>query len=337
LAHLDDDAEQTVSPRPVAGPRLARVLAIVPYVLAHPGTTIAELAERFRVDPHDIERDLELLPMCGLPPYTADRLIDVWVTDDGAVDIRLAEYFEHPLRLTPAEGVALVASARALLAVPGAGDGPLASAVEKLERVLGAVGLLQVDVGGAAHLDAIRAAIDAHEQIEIDYFSYSRDEMTTRRVDPERVFHALGAWYLSAYCHSAESDRLFRVDRVRGVRPTGHGFTPRTENDVAAARASAEELGSLVYHPAVDDVRATLRLAPELEWVVETLPTESRRVERSGHVVVVLPVSGAAFLERLLLRLGPHATVLDPPEAKAQQSAAAERLLKRYRSQPVAN
>jgi len=107
-----------VSPRPLAGPRLARVLAIVPYVLAHPGTTIAELAERFRVSPREIEQDLELLPMCGLPPYTADRLIDVWVDDEGAVDIRLAEYFERPLRLTPAEGVALVAAARALLAVP---------------------------------------------------------------------------------------------------------------------------------------------------------------------------------------------------------------------------
>jgi proteasome accessory factor C len=260
-------------------------------------------------------------------------LIDVWVTDDGAVDIRLAEYFERPLRLTPAEGVALVASARALLAVPGAGDGPLASAVEKLERVLGAVGLLQVDVGGAAHLDAIRTAIDEHEQIEIDYFSYSRDEMTTRSVDPERVFHALGAWYLSAYCHSAEGDRLFRVDRVRGVRPTGHGFAPRVGTGTADDRPSAEELGSLVYHPAPDDMRVTLRLAPEAEWVVETLPTETRRVERSGHVVVVLQVSGTAFLERLLLRLGPNVQVLDPPEAEAQRSLAAVRVLERYRSE----
>ena len=63
--------------RPLVGPRLQRVLALVPWILAHPGVTLAELATRFEVSERELERDLELLPMCGLPPYTADRLIDV--------------------------------------------------------------------------------------------------------------------------------------------------------------------------------------------------------------------------------------------------------------------
>lgn len=320
-----------MSARPVAGPRLARVLAIVPYVLAHPGTTIDELAERFRVDRREIEQDLELLPMCGLPPYTADRLIDVWITDDGAVEIRLAEYFERPLRLTPAEGVALVASARALLAVPGADDrSPLASAVAKLEAAVGASGRLQVDVGAAAYLDAVRAAIEDREQLEIDYFSYSRDEMTTRRIDPDRVFHVLGAWYVGAYCRHANDDRLFRVDRIRAVRSTGEHFEPRPRRD--AGLDGGEELGSLVYRPAADDQRVTLRVAPSAEWVIESLPTQARRVERNGDVVVVLPVSGPAFLERLLLRLGPHGRVVEPKDAQALRRDAAERVLRRYRA-----
>ena len=94
------------------------MLALVPWVLAHPGATSAELAARSRCRKRELERDLELLPLCGLPPYTADRLIDVWVVD-GTVEIRLAEYFERPLRLTPAEGFALLAAGRALLTVPG--------------------------------------------------------------------------------------------------------------------------------------------------------------------------------------------------------------------------
>ena len=111
-----------------------RVLALVPWILAHPGVTLAELATRFEVSERELERDLELLPMCGLPPYTADRLIDVSVID-GAVEIRLAEYFERPLRLTPAEGLALLAAGRALLAVPGSDtDGPLATALGEARR-----------------------------------------------------------------------------------------------------------------------------------------------------------------------------------------------------------
>ena len=120
--------------RPLVGPRLQRVLALVPWILAHPGGTIAELAARFEVSERELERDLELLPMCGLPPYTADRLIDVSVID-GEVEIRLAEYFERPLRLTPAEGLALLAAGRALLAVPGSDDdGPLATALGEARR-----------------------------------------------------------------------------------------------------------------------------------------------------------------------------------------------------------
>lgn len=317
-----------MSPRPLAGPRLARVLAIVPYVLAHPGTTIDELAERFRVSSRDIEQDLELLPMCGLPPYTADRLIDVWVDDEGAVDIRLAEYFERPLRLTPAEGVALVAAARALLAVPGADtDSPLGTAVDKLEAVVGVSGLLAIDVGDAAHLTAIRDAIEAHERVEIDYYSYARDEMTTRRVDPARVFHALGAWYLDAWCHRAGGDRLFRVDRVQAVRPTGETFTPR---EVVATDDADGNLTGLVYHPRPGDRRVTLRLAATQAWVADELPLDARVDGPDGSVRVTLAVSEDAFLERLLLRLGPDAEVVEPAEATALRTAAAQRLLARY-------
>jgi proteasome accessory factor C len=300
------------------------MLAMVPWILAHPGTTILELARRFEVPEAELEADLELLPMCGLPPYTADRLIDVWVGDDGAVEIRLAEYFERPLRLTPSEGVALLAAGRALLAVPGSDPaGPLAFALEKLERALGAQGALAIDVGAGDQLDRLTRAAEAGEQLELDYYSFARDEMTTRVVDPIRVFHALGAWYLAAFCHRADAERLFRVDRVRAVRATG----ARAE---AHAVANDEVLADRVYRPAPSDPRVTLRLRPEAAWVAESLPTEEARPRRDGGWDVVLAISGPAFLERLLLQIGPAATVVQPPEAAAARAAAARRILARY-------
>jgi proteasome accessory factor C len=311
-----------MSPRPLVGPRLRRVLALVPYVLAHPGVTIAELAERFEVSEAELERDLELLPLCGLPPYTADRLIDVWIVD-GAVEIRLAEYFERPLRLTPAEGLALLAAGRALLSVPGSDEsGPLATALDKLDGALDARGGLAVDVGGSDHLEALQEAAAASEQVEIDYYSFARDEMTTRVVDPWRVFHAFGAWYLAAWCHRASAERLFRVDRVRAVRPTGAHFD-------AAERVT--DIGDFVYRPRPEDLRVTLRLAPAADWVVESYPHEAVERRDDGSWQVVLAVSEPAWLERLLLSLGPDAEVVAPPEAAAIAPEAAARILARYR------
>src|SRR4051794_12737436 len=308
--------------RPLVGPRLQRVLALVPWILSHPGVTIAELAARFEVSERELERALELLPMCGLPPYTADRLIDVTVID-GEVEIRLAEYFERPLRLTPSEGLALLAAGRALLAVPGSdAGGPLATALERLGDALGARDGLAVDVGATDHLERLQDAAADDERVEIDYFSFARDEMTTRVIDPWRVFHAFGAWYVAAWCHRATAERLFRVDRVRAVRDTGEHFDPASRAD--------DDMRDLVYRPRPEDPRITLLLAPSADWVVESHPHESAARRPDGNYEVVLAISETAWLERLLVGLGPDARVVAPPELVHLGANAAARLRARY-------
>jgi proteasome accessory factor C len=314
-----------VSPRPLVGPRLQRVLAIVPWVLAHPGITITELAERFEVPELELERDLALLPLCGLPPYTADRLIDVSVID-GEVEIRLAEYFERPLRLAPAEGLALLAAGRTLLSVPGAdAGGPLATALDKLEHALGATGRLSVDIGSPGHLELLHQAALDHEQVEIEYHSFARDEITTRVIDPWRVFNAFGAWYVAAWGHRAGAERLFRADRVRSLRGTGNRFDPVARDDVVEGDAA-----DLVYRPRADDPRVTLRLAASASWVIESYPHESATTRANGSIDVVLAISEPAWLDRLLLTLGPAARVIGPASARSAGPAAATRILARY-------
>ncbi|HEY7135043.1 MAG TPA: WYL domain-containing protein [Acidimicrobiia bacterium] len=316
------DGFDAVSPRPLAAERLRRVLALVPWILSHPDEQLDDLAARFNMSRRDLERELSLLQFCGLPPYTADRLIDVDLRGD-RVSIRLAEYFERPLRLTPAEGFALLAAGRGLLAMPGSDPtGPLARALEKLAAALGSTRGLAVDVGGAPFLDVLRDAAQEGEQVELDYYSYARDEMTTRRVDPMRVFHAFGAWYVGGYCHRAEGERLFRVDRVRAVRPTGVRFEPPS---------SPLSPDDLVYHPRSDDLRITLRLDASARWVAEAYPTEDVVEEKGGGQRVTLAISEQAWLDRLLLRVGPAATVLDPPAERDAARRAAARVLARYR------
>jgi proteasome accessory factor C len=313
-----------VSPRPLPGPRLRRVLALVPWIAEHPGAALTDIAARFGVSEEGLEHDLELLPMCGLPPYTPDRLIEVEIVD-GHVWIRFAEYFERPLRMSAAEGLALLAAGRALLAVPGSEEhGVLATALDKLARVVGASDGLAVEVGEPPFLDALRRATDANERVEIDYYSFGRDATTTRQIDPQSVFHAFGHWYAAAYCHLAADDRLFRVDRIRAVCPTGHRFEPPVRGDEA-------HFGKTVYHPRAEDPRVTLELAPEAAWVVESYPSEETRERSDGSWRVVLAVSERAWLERLLLRLGPAARVVAPPELRAVGAEAAKRLLTRYR------
>src|SRR5581483_2008147 len=222
LAHRPGRAGERGSgmTRPDASLRLRRLLTIIPWIVDHQGSTLDDLAGRFGMRVAELERDLELIPFCGLPPYTPDRLIDCEIVD-GRVFLRFAEYFARPLSLTPGEGFALLAAGRALLAVPGADPkGSLASALGKLAGVLGAGEGMAIELGPARYLEPLRAAAEASERVEIDYYTFGRDELTTRRIDPRAVFAAAGQWYVDAWCHRAADDRLFRVDRVRGVRPT---------------------------------------------------------------------------------------------------------------------
>jgi proteasome accessory factor C len=318
--------------KPNAEIQIERILALVPWLASHPGTEKAEIAARFRISEAQLDADLALVLMIGVPPYSPGDYIDVDVSDDDGqgerVTVRMAESFRHPLRLSPTEGLAALAAGRALLAVPGSDpEGPLARALEKLDRALGSPEL-RVDVPQPEHLDAVRRAAADGERVEIDYWSAGRDAVTTRRIDPRAVFLAAGEWYVDAYCRRAEGDRLFRVDRIRALRPTGEHFA--ASPDALTWRAGSAGPDA-VFNPAPSDPRVELELAPTAAWVVEQYPVESVTTERDGRVRVVLAVSEPAFLERLLLSLGPDARLLDDDDTGLSASAAARRILGRYR------
>jgi proteasome accessory factor C len=308
-----------MSPRALAGPEIQRILALVPWIVAHPGSPKDEIAARFGISVAQLDDDLALVLMIGVPPYSPGDYLDV-DDDDGFVSIRLADYFRRPLRLTPAEGLALLAAGRALLAVPGSDPGgPLATALAKLEDALDLPGLV-VDVGEPGQLEAIRDAVAHHRRVEIEYWSAGRDQLTTRRIDPEVVFFATGEWYVGAYCHRAQDERMFRVDRIRSVEATDETFEPG---------ATEFETGD-VYTPRADDTRVTLELAPAAAWVAEAYPTEAVTERADGSLEIVLAVSETAWLERVLLRLGPDARVVAPPGFATLARDAAVRILRRY-------
>lgn len=309
-----------MSPRPVAGAEIQRILAIVPWIVAHPGASKDEIARRFDTTVQQLDDDLALVLMIGVPPYSPGDYLDVEEDDEGHVTIRLAEYFRRPLRLSPAEGLALLAAGRALLAVPGSDiDGPLATALEKLEKALDLPDLV-VEVGEPEQLGVVRDAAAHHERLEIEYWSAGRDEVTRRAIDPEVVFFAMGQWYVGAYCHRARAERMFRVDRIRAARATGERFEPG---------ATSFEPGE-VYNPRPDDPRVTLRLTPAAAWVPEAYPAESVTELPDGALEVVLTVSEPAWLDRLLLQLGPEAEVVAPESLRQSAADTAKRVLERY-------
>jgi proteasome accessory factor C len=315
--------------------RLRRMLLMVPWLLEAGGSTVAELAERFGVSEDDVVRDLNLVMCCGVPPYGAEHMITVVLDDDGAVLAWKGPFFTRPMRLTPAEGFAVLAAGRALLAVPGADEaGPLATALDKLEAALGSSSSVEagrtvdVDLEAPPLLDVVRAAAEAGERLDVEHYSAWRDEVTSRTIDPLLVFTADGRWYVSALDSRSGSLRHFRVDRFSSAVATGERFE-RPADAPTAPPAS-------VFSGGADTTEVTVVVPASAAWVAEAYdPLEVESLDDGARLRVRLHVAGERWLERLLLRVGPEAVVESPPALADVGAAAARRLLARYGSTPV--
>jgi proteasome accessory factor BC len=301
--------------------RLRRLLAVVGWLAQVGEAPIADVSRRFGIDEHELIAELELAACCGIPPYTPDTLMEIEVSDT-SVRAFLPPEFARPRRLTPAEGFAVAASARLIMAVPGPDDGALRRALSKLDAALGSREAIGMDVDAPHSLAAVRLACDSGRAVEIDYHSASRDESTTRVVEPVQVITMDGHWYLDAFCQRAGDMRRFRVDRIGAVRPHDQP-RPSTPRPVRAADDA--------FVPGPGAVEVQLHLGQGAQWVPESVPVRAVAHAAGGAVTdVVLDVAGMAWFERLLLQLGPEAYVVRPPELADLAARAAIRVLKTY-------
>lgn len=284
--------------------------------------SIAQLARRFAMDEATLVAELELAACCGLPPYTPDQLLEL-IVDGSRVVARGLEALRRPPRLTPDEGFAVAAAARALLAVHGAEqDGPLASALAKLEAALGA-DRLDVELEVPEHLEELRQAAVAGRCVEIDYLGARRGDETTRVVEPYAVVAREGHFYLDAFCRLAGDWRRFRVSRVAAVRPVPDRVPARTP--------PAEFTGARAFAGGATTRLVKISLPSARRVLLDRLAAGPVSESPDGRAVVPVAVGDAHFLGRLLLMLGPEAAVVEPADLAGAAAEVARLALARYR------
>lgn len=304
--------------------RFRRLLLLIPFVLGRPGVEVKEVCERFGITRSQLIADINLLFVCGLPGYGPGDLIEAFVDGD-QVFIRTADYFSRPLRLTAAEGLMLYCGGRAL-AEAGAGGESLNRAMAALESALGRDALERVDVEleGTEDLSAIRTALSTRRRVHLRYYAQSKDENTDRKVDPWALFASGGRWYLVAWCHKVKGERIFRVDRIRELTVLEEDADIPEDVDLS----KYENL----YVRGAQAVDVVLDLAPQVaSWVADYYPLESQERLDDGWVRVHLSAGGTAWLERLLLVLGPRARIVEPQSLSERVRGIACGLAEVYR------
>lgn len=316
--------------------QVGRLLALVPYIQSRDGVSVEQAAADFGVPPRQIVKDLSVLWFCGLPGLGMGDLIDVdmdALDGEGMIRVSNADYLTRPLRLGSSEASALIVALRTLRDASDDSVRPIVDrALAKLEAAAGDGAALaaQVDVrvsSREAELNRLRrtltAALEQGRQIRLGYYVPARDEATERTVDPLRVVTAEGHTYLEAWCHLAEDQRLFRLDRISGVEVLG---SPVDEHPDVHPR----DLSTGLFQPSPDDMLVTLRLEPSARWVAEYYPVESTTELDGAGLRVTLRAGDPGWLTRLMLRIGGAAVIEVPAELSEVVRREAVQALRNY-------
>jgi predicted DNA-binding transcriptional regulator YafY len=309
-----------------------RLLQLLSLLQSQQHWTGTALAAELGVTPRTVRNDVERLRELGYPIQATPGVGGGYALGRGAT--------LPPLLLDDDEAVAVAVGLRT--AAGGAVTGMEETSVRalaklemmlpsRLRRRINAMQSYTVAIPGEGPMAAptvdpsvltgLVAVCRDHERLRFDYASNSG--ATTRRiVEPYRIAHLGGRWYLVAYDIDAGEWQTFRVDRMTPRIPTGPRFVPRPP--------PPEGLTEHVTHGAATatwEYRARVRIHAPLEVVAARLPRTAGVLTAADDSSCDLD-SGAddpASMLRYLSMLDLDFSVAEAPELADEVRKLAER------------
>ena len=203
--------------------RAIRLLDLVPYIVAHPGISITELAKEFSITRDEVLKDLNLLFLCGLPGYTPLELIDISF-DEESVVIRDPQNLAAPRNLNESEAlIARIALAALEESTPrtAAAYPQIVALREKIAKAFSssipASAITFTLDKERATLEAIEGAIKQELDLEITYNNVTKDSSSRRSITPISIIAEDKRTLVSAYCHIAKALRTFNLAQISEV------------------------------------------------------------------------------------------------------------------------
>lgn len=209
-----------------------RLLAILTTLMGRGETTAGQLAQRFEVSVKTIYRDIQKLCLAGAPIVTQRG-------SGGGIKLMEGYALDKSL-FTPRERQDLLSALQALAASGQPGAENLLCKISALFQPGERAEWLRIDLSpwgsglGTENLfNRLRDAILEHRKVAFDYIG-STGARSGRVVEPYQLIYKGGGWYLSAYDPLRSAQRLFKLSRMRGIRPGPECFEPRPFEDIPA-------------------------------------------------------------------------------------------------------
>ena len=300
-----------------AANRALRTMDLIPYILENPGVSITKLAKQFSVTEKQIESDLQLVFMCGLPGYTPYELIDL-IFEEGIVSIIDPQVLDKPRRFTKSELV-VIALGLQLLGELSSSDSTRLSKIKLLSNKITQLGgsnsvIFAPSSSKSPFVEVISKAITNKKSLTIQYQSLVKDEVSIRTIFPHNLYFMNGNLYFSAMDLAAKADRVFKVELIKTC-----------------------EVGKDIGSEVVNENNSTL------EVILDVQKTYKNFIERNSSIItaveeqkncfrVHLKLSNLEWLKRSILSNSPGIKVISPSLLAQEVSALATSLLASYQA-----
>jgi proteasome accessory factor C len=299
---------------------VARILALVPWLIERPGASVDEAAEAFGVDRRTVLRDLDTVGYCGLPGLGGGDLFDVTVVEDRII-VTMADELRRPLRPTPQEALRLLLAGESVHASLPRELPTLRSALDKVRAAIDVpAGVsIRLEDDGTIWLDDLRRAIETGRRVAATYRGRQDESPIERRFDPRMLHVAHGRWYVQGRDAEVGEERTFRLDRIAALDVL----------DDPAELGDAEPVHPL-YEPGPEDVKVVLVLESSARWLAEQLRPDEIREMRGGRRRVVFRTDAIPWVRSLVLSAAPAVRVDSPASLRESVRDEARRAAALY-------
>lgn len=305
-----------------------RMIRLLSLLQSRRDWTGDELAQRLEVTPRTVRRDIERIRELGYQVSASPGVAGGYRLTSGRA--------LPPLMLDEPEARAVALSLRVSAGggIKGADDAAL-SALVKLEQVLPRSLRAHVtDVQSSVEsysaptpvvdsevLGVAAAACRNSDEVSFDYLKRNAP-LTRRRVEPHKVVHVNGRWYLISWDLERQDWRTFRLDRMSEFHRSGRSFIPRElPADDAADYIRRQILSPLAPH------HAEILFNAPYNVVADRLRIRDGVLSAKDDMSCVLKIA-AESLSRLAASLAVvdiDFTVLNSPELSAHLRTLATR------------
>lgn len=297
--------------------KMERLMGILTVLLRQEQVTAPALAARFEVSRRTINRDIDDLCRAGIPLVT---------TQGFGGGISIAEGYRIDKTLLSEEELQTVFAA--LRGLDSVAKTPHTLADKLLgRRCVEAEDVILIDL--ASHyqaslrekIEVVRRAVAARETVAFHYVSPKGE--SERTVEPYRLVFQWSSWYLLGYCLQNHDFRLFKLNRLWQLAPTGAHFTPR-EIPPEKLDFGGHLAGGTIHLEARFDRSEKYRLIEE--YGIDCCRDDGQALHFAWDFV------SYEVMRQWVLSFGDRVLVLQPPRLRADLRNQAQRLQQLYES-----